>query len=79
MKVLRILLLALIVTFAGCASISYTPETGKITYFRIGDQQIDGFKVIKSGDSITVKLESQKTEGKALTDALGIIGALAIP
>ena len=66
--------IALIVFLAfllgGCAGVTVCPETGRIDYYRIGDQQIKGLEVIKEGDKITIKMEQQTATGEALKDLL---------
>ena len=66
------------VFLTGCASINLNPATGEVSYFRLGDQHIQGLKVIKNEDgTFSVKLEGQQSEAQALTEAIRIIGVLA--
>lgn len=61
----------------GCASVSMNPETGEISYYRMGDQQLQGFELVK-GD-LKVKLKGQQSEAEALTEAIKVIGILSSP
>ena len=65
MRWISVLFLSLLV---GCAGIQYTPATGEIKYFRIGDQSVEGFDVVKTQDGLHVSLEKQKATGKAIND-----------
>ena len=63
-----------------CASVRMTGKDGSsISYFRIGDQQLDdvGFLKDPTTGEIEFIMKGQKSTGKALTDAIGLIGTLA--
>jgi len=62
---------------AGCASVSVDPKTGVISYFRMGDQQIEGleFRMSKDG-KLVVKMDKQGAHGEALIEALRVINTL---
>ena len=55
-------LLVCFVLLAGCATVSYDPETGAVNYTRIGNQHIDGFVVEKNGDNVKVSLDGADSE-----------------
>jgi hypothetical protein len=51
----------------GCASVSVNPETGEVTYFRIGNQNISGLHVrTPNGWEITFDQESKTESLKAV-------------
>lgn len=52
----------------GCVSVSYDPITGKVSYIRLGNQEIQGFSA-KSG-STEVKFDAQKGEAGAMAAAV---------
>ena len=72
----KIALIILLAFLWGCAGVTIDPNTGRIDYYRIGDQQIKGFEVIKEGDRITIRMEQQTATGEALEDLLEIIKKL---
>ena len=77
MKKIVVLCIA-IVFLAGCASISFNPDTGNIEYTRIGDQHIQGFELSKSGKGdVKIKLQGQQSNADALTEAIKVIGVLS--
>jgi len=69
----------LLVTLSACASVSVDPKSGVISYFRMGDQQIEGleFRMDKDG-KIIVKISKQGASGDALVEALKIINVLTV-
>jgi len=67
---MKILIVFCVLLFAGCASISVDFETGKVTYYRMGDQQIEGLEVIKEGNSIKVNMKKQSAKGELLQKLL---------
>jgi len=71
-KLISLLFVAFL--FAGCSTITW----GDFSYTRWGDQKVQGLEVKKDGDTITVKLEGQQSDGspEALVEALKIIGSL---
>lgn len=76
----KFLIFVIILLMVGCASISFNPDTGEVRYIRIGDQHIQGFEVERmSNGSVKVKMSSQQSEAQALTEAIRIIGVLAVP
>ena len=56
---------------SSCARISYNTETGDMTYFRIGDQNIEGF-TFKSGE-FEAGFSRQESDAEALNRAVKII------
>jgi len=76
MKTLICLILLIITT--GCVSISFNPETGHVTYTRIGEQHIQGFELKRSEDGgFKVKLEGQQAaESTSLIETLKVVRAL---
>ena len=63
----------------GCASVQFNPETGEVKYSRIGDQHIQGFELKKTQEGYSVSFKSQQSNAEALTEALRVINALAMP
>ena len=66
----KIALIILLAFLSGCAGATIDPQTGRIDYYRIGDQQIKGLEVIKEGNKITIRMEQQTATGEALKDLL---------
>ena len=66
----KIVLIILLAFLSGCAGATIDPQTGRIDYYRIGDQQIKGLEVIKEGNKITIRMEQQTATGEALKDLL---------
>jgi len=61
----------------GCVVASANPETGELSYMRLGDQSLNGITYTKLDDgSMEFTLESQQAEGAALAEAIKIIGNL---
>ena len=75
-KLIILLILAMAVT--GCVSISFNPETGYVTYTRIGEQHIQGFELKRNEDGgFKVKLEGQQAaESTSLIETLKVVKAL---
>ena len=73
-------ILCIIIGFvAGCASISFDPDTGSINYSRIGDQHIQGFEMSKTSDgTIKIKMAGQQSNADALTEAIKVISVLSV-
>ena len=66
-------LLLLLILCSGCATISVTtPDGYSASYTRIGDQQIQGLSVSRSGDGWHVTLEKQSSDTKIL-EAIGAL------
>ena len=66
----KIALIILLAFLSGCAGVTVCPETGRIDYYRIGDQQIKGLEVVKEGNKIIIRMEQQTATGEALKDLL---------
>jgi len=76
----KAIVLALFMLMYGCASVSYNPSTGEVSYTRIGDQHIQGFEAIRTENGeFTVSFEGQQSNAEALTKAIEIIGTLSVP
>ncbi len=74
----KIIILCIAIMFmAGCASVSFDSDTGRIDYTRIGDQHIQGFEMTKDGDSVTVKMKGSQSNADALTEAIKVISVLS--
>ena len=75
---LRLLVCLLIFSLLGCSSISYNPETNSVTYMRLGNQELNGLKVIKAKDgTIEIHLEGQKATDESLQEILKIVRQLS--
>jgi len=75
---LRLLMCLLAFSFFACSSISYNPETNSVTYMRLGNQELNGLKVIKAKDgTIEIYLEGQKATDESLQEILKIVRQLA--
>lgn len=73
-KLIGIIFVFLIV---GCASVTFNPDTGEVKYKRIGDQHIQGLKIIRSADGgVELRMKGQQSEAEALTEAIRVIGVL---
>ena len=69
--------IAFLMMIAGCASVTFNPDTGEVKYKRIGDQHIQGLEIKRSADGgVKLKMESQQSEAAALTEAIKVIGVL---
>lgn len=78
MKKLIIIIFCALLT--SCASIKFNPDTGEVKYTRFGDQHIQGFELKKGKDGVVkVLLKGQQSNAEALTEAIKVIGALAVP
>jgi len=68
---------SLLMLMAGCASVTFNPDTGEVKYKRIGDQHIQGLEIKRSADGgVKLKMEGQQSEAEALTEAIRVIGIL---
>lgn len=74
-----LLLVGLLSFLFGCASVQFNPETGEVKYSRIGDQHIQGFELKKTETGYFVSFKGQQSNAEALTEALRVINALAMP
>jgi len=74
----KMLLVIGLLYMVGCASIEYNPKTGKVSYSRIGDQQIQGFEVRQTKDGLIIKMDKQQSEADALAEAIKVIGILSV-
>jgi len=69
--------IALLMVMAGCASVTFNPDTGAVKYRRIGDQHIQGLEIRHSADGgVKLKMEGQQSEAEALMEAIRVIGVL---
>ena len=65
--------------FLSCSTISYNPETNSVTYMRLGNQELNGLKVIKLTDGeIRIYLEGQKATDESLQEILKIVKQLSL-
>ena len=71
-----ILLIAAVLFLASCSHLEYNAETRTITYWRIGNQELQGLKVTKEGEVTSVALESQSADNPALAEILVIVKEL---
>jgi len=77
MKKLIGIILLMLMLMAGCASVTFNPDTGEVKYRRIGDQHIQGLEIRRSADGgVKLKMEGQQSEAEALTEAIRVIGTL---
>jgi len=68
----------LFLVMIGCASITFNPDTCEVKYQRIGDQHIQGLKIIRTSDGgVELTMEGQQSEAEALTEAIRVIGILS--
>jgi len=73
----RLIGIALLIAMAGCASVTFNPDTGEVKYRRIGDQHIKGLEIRRSADGgVRLKMAGQQSEAEALTEAIRVIGVL---
>ncbi len=64
----NILLVCLALLFvSGCVSASYNPETGLVSWFRLGGNELGGVEVILA-DGTSITFEKQKSEAAALLE-----------
>lgn len=63
----------------GCSSIKFNPDTGEVSYMRIGDQHIKGLEIRRTAEgTVRMKLEGQYSEADALTEAIKVISTLTV-
>ena len=62
MKAIKLLLVLLLV---GCAQITYDTEAKKVTYTRIGNQELQDVYIIKDDKIIKISLGSQYSDNDA--------------
>ena len=76
---LKILVISFACSFViGCSTVTYTsPDGSRISYTRLGDQELSGLVVDKDGNKLNVKLDGQKSEATALVEAVKIIGDMS--
>jgi hypothetical protein len=56
---------------AGCSTISYQNSNGeKVSYSRLGSQNLSGLTIAKNGESVAVKIESQRTSTEEIANAV---------
>lgn len=60
----------------GCASVKYDAGTGSFSYWRFGDQRIEGLKVAKDGEKIKVGLDEQVARNEEIAEILKIVRQL---
>ena len=73
----KLVMIILLITITGCATVEFNPDTGNVKYTRMGDQHIQGFEVKRTADGgFRVKMEGQESEASALTEAIKVIGVL---
>ena len=73
----KLITIVLLTMMAGCASVTFNPDTGEVKYRRVGDQHIQGLKITRSADGgIELKMKGQQSEAEALTEAIRVIGVL---
>ena len=69
-KLILIVVLAFLIS--GCVSAEYNPQTGKISYKRLGDQTVQGLEIILE-DGSSIAFEKQEATAQLFTDMLSII------
>ena len=67
--ILIITMLLALVVLSGCVSANYNAETKEASYFRLGNQEVDGFEVILA-DGSSVSFEKQKSETAILAEII---------
>ena len=65
MKFIMMLILVLMIAVSGCVHATYNTETKEISYFRLGNQEFNGFEVVLP-DGSYVTFEHQKSETQIL-------------
>ena len=63
---------------SSCAYTEYNAKTQTVRYWRIGNQELQGLKVSKNNEVISMSLESQTADNEAIMEILRIIRQLAI-
>ena len=78
MKKIYFLISILFVFLIGCSTVSYIgPDGSRISYTRVGDQELSGLTVNKDGNGLNVQLDGQKSEATALVEAVRVIGEMS--
>jgi len=75
-------IIAVLLTFFtfSCSSIFYDKETGNLSYYRLGNQELKGLKVVKKTDgTFEIKLDSQSATDESLQEILKLVRKLAGP
>ena len=55
----------------GCVNARFSPETGELSYTRVGDQALEGVTFTKLADgSMEFTLEKQHSQGQVMTEVL---------
>lgn len=76
----KLIIIIFCILLASCASIKFNPDTGEVKYTRFGDQHIQGFELEKTENGgVKVLLKGQQSNAEALTEAIRVIGVLAVP
>lgn len=68
----------LIPVLIGCSTISYENTLGeKVSYSRFGSQNLNGVEIVKTKDSVGVKIEQQRTSTEEIAKAVTSIAETA--
>ena len=78
----RVIVLFLAFALIGCSHVygTYDVETKKYTfaYWRLGSQELHGFRVTKTADGFEVSLDSQKADDESLQEVLRLVRHLSL-